>query len=105
MLIMLIQDDPRKNHLTLFTCLYHQQRISLHRSALSLSPSTPEHAYALQSAIASARTICSTLAAVFDGMPSEECLWPGYVDMVFFSCLIMMYGAKRERASGMESDG
>lgn len=87
--------DPRIRNSTLFTCLYHQQVINLNRPALSLSPGQTQHAYALQSTIASVRTVISILSK--DVAAGSSCFWPGYVDMVFFGCLILVYGAKQNK--------
>nr|XP_018265129.1 uncharacterized protein I303_01489 [Kwoniella dejecticola CBS 10117]OBR87287.1 hypothetical protein I303_01489 [Kwoniella dejecticola CBS 10117] len=89
--------DPRRKLSTLFTCLYHSQIINLNRPALSLPPSQVQHDHALQAAIGSVRVICSTLSSAFF-KNKEELYWPGYVDMVFLGSLILVYGARRERA-------
>lgn len=87
--------DSRHRYSTLFTCLYHQQIINLNRPALSLSPDQTQHAFALQSTIASVRTVLSLLTK--DVGAGKICFWPGYVDMVFFGCLILVYGASRNK--------
>ena len=47
----------------------------------------------------SARAICTTVhRQVF--ADDLDVFWPGYVDMVFFAALIMVYNAKREMQSG-----
>ncbi|WWC86578.1 uncharacterized protein L201_001455 [Kwoniella dendrophila CBS 6074] len=92
-----IPSDPRRQLSTLFTCLYHLQIVNLNRPALSLPPSQVQHDHALQAAIASVRVICSTLSNAFF-KNSESLYWPGYVDMVFLGSLILVYGARRERA-------
>ncbi|WWC68257.1 uncharacterized protein I206_102180 [Kwoniella pini CBS 10737] len=89
--------DPRRKYSTLFTCLYHAQIVNLNRPALSLPPSQVQHDHGLQAAIGSVRIICSTLSNAFF-KSKEEVYWPGYVDMVFLGSLILVYGAKRERA-------
>lgn len=71
--------------------------MNLNRPMLSVSPSKVQHAAALQSSISSARAICSTLAKALSG-DGLAVFWPGYVDMVFFSGLILVYGARREQA-------
>jgi hypothetical protein len=92
-------EDPRRRFATLFTCLYQQQIINLSRPTLSLSPSKIEHAAALQSTIAAVRLICATLSNSLINSPSSL-FWPGYVDMVFFGSLILVYGARREAMRG-----
>ncbi|GMK58087.1 hypothetical protein CspeluHIS016_0501190 [Cutaneotrichosporon spelunceum] len=101
-------DDARSPYKTLFTCLYRQQVIALSRPALSLAPTALQHTYALETCVASARVILCTLAREFDGrqrraveccgLPGkdETVVWPGYVDMVFFAALILVYAARRE---------
>lgn len=101
-------DDARSPYKTLFTCLYRQQVIALSRPALSLAPTALQHTYALETCVASARVILRTLARDLDrpqrkaaaccGLPgrTESVMWPGYVDMVFFAALILVYAAKRE---------
>ncbi|BEJ13085.1 hypothetical protein CspHIS471_0302590 [Cutaneotrichosporon sp. HIS471] len=101
-------DDVRSPYKTLFTCLYRQQVIALSRPALSLAPTALQHTYALETCVASARVILRTLARELDGrqrraveccgLPGkgESVMWPGYVDMVFFAALILVYAAKRE---------
>lgn len=79
--------------------MYHQHIIALSRPALSQSPNRMEHAHALQTAVTSARAICTTLhKQVF--AKDLDVFWPGYVDMVFFAALIMVYNAKREMQAG-----
>jgi hypothetical protein len=92
------ESDPRQRYSTLFTCLYHQQIINLHRPSLSLSPTQTQHAYALQSTIASVRTILSLLSK------DTETFWPGYVDMVFFGCLILVYGSRSKLETRLHND-
>ncbi|WWD08208.1 hypothetical protein V865_006319 [Kwoniella europaea PYCC6329] len=89
--------DPRRQMSTLFTCLYHSQIVNLNRPALSLPPSQIQHDHALQAAIGSVRIICSTLSNSFF-KNNDSLYWPGYVDMVFLGSLILVYGARRERA-------
>jgi hypothetical protein len=84
--------DPRRRYHTLFKCLYHQQIINLNRPALSLPPSEINHSYGLQSSIASARIILSLLSGTSE---QRDLFWPGYVDMVFFSCLLLVYDCRR----------
>lgn len=79
----------------LFTCLYYQQIVNLARPMLSLSPASVQHALALQSSINAVRTICSTLSRSMK-QDVEALHWPGYVDMVFFGSLILVYGARKE---------
>ncbi|CAK9783651.1 hypothetical protein CC85DRAFT_84994 [Cutaneotrichosporon oleaginosum] len=101
-------DDARSPYKTLFICLYRQQVIALSRPALSLAPTALQHTYALETCVASARVILRTLSREFDGPRrkaadccglagrTESLMWPGYVDMVFFAALILVYAAKRE---------
>jgi hypothetical protein len=101
-------DDARSPYKALFTCLYRQQVIALSRPALSLAPTALQHTYALETCVASARVILRTLTRELDGpqRKAAECcgipgqaepvMWPGYVDMVFFAALILVYAAKRE---------
>lgn len=83
--------------------------IALSRPALSLAPSALQHTYALETCVASARVILRTLSREFEpgkrkaveccglpGAPEVALMWPGYVDMVFFAALILVYAAKRE---------
>lgn len=80
------------------------------RPALSLAPSALQHNYALETCVASARVILRALSREYDGVgqrKAQECcglpgakevtvMWPGYVDMVFFAALILVYASKRE---------
>lgn len=86
------------------------------RPALSLAPTALQHTFALETCVASARVILRTLSREFDPAASKEkrkapeccglpgpgdvkVMWPGYVDMVFFAALILVYAAKREDPS------
>ncbi|KAI5449818.1 hypothetical protein NCC49_004030 [Naganishia albida] len=100
-----LDDDPLSDggndnpHLqpfsVLFTCLYYQQIINIARPSLSLSPTSVRHALALQSSINSVRTICTTLTRTMK-QNVDALAWPGYVDMLFFGSLILVYGARKE---------
>lgn len=90
------QDNPHLQSFSiLFTCLYYQQIINIARPMLSLSPTSVQHALALQSSINSVRTICTTLSRTMKH-DVDALSWPGYVDMVFFGSLILVYGARKE---------
>jgi hypothetical protein len=79
----------------LLTCLYNQQTINLARPMLSLSPTSVQHALALQSCINAVRKICSTILRAMQ-QNVDALYWPGYVDMVFFGSLILVYGSRKE---------
>jgi len=69
--------------------------INLARPMLSLSPTSVHHALALQSCVKAVRKISSTLLRAIQ-QNADALYWPGYVDMVFFGSLILVYGSRKE---------
>ncbi|WVR08892.1 hypothetical protein IAU60_005951 [Kwoniella sp. DSM 27419] len=90
-----VRGIPYRYH-TLFTCLRHFHKINLHRPSIALcSSSDPEeHNAALESSVNSARTILAKLSKELEKLQGIV-WWPAYVDMVFFSTLILVFAIKR----------
>lgn len=80
-------------HRLLLTILRHEAIISMNRPLLAAENQSPDYKNALQTCIASSRSLLAALKKYMDSPSDAPLTWPSFTWATWMACLIMMYAS------------
>lgn len=80
-------------HRLLLTILRHEAIISMNRSLLVAEKSSPDYKNALQTCIASSRSLLAGLKRYMSATSDAPLTWPSFTWITWMACLVLMYAA------------
>lgn len=80
-------------HRLLLTILRHEAIISMNRPLLAAENQSPDYKNALQTCIASSRSLLATLKRYMDSAPDAPLTWASFTWATWMACLILVYAS------------
>ena len=86
-------------HRLVLTVLRHEAVISLNRPLLAAGRPSPDYGNALQTCIASSRSLLAAMKRHVSSSPEPQLSWPSFTWATWMACLILLYAAWEEEFS------